>query len=238
MKGLSVLLVEDDPGATREIAAVLEGEGWSVVCAADGAEGLREAAVKRFDLIVADRSMPNMDGHTMLGRLRELGVVTPAIILSALGETTHRIEGLNAGADDYLPKPFDGAELIARVRALLRRTGFNRHNEVMLIGDLEIWINSQTAVRNGRPLDLAPREYRLLKYLADNAGQPVTQRMILENVFQWTAAQDPGTGVVPVSINRLRAKLDRPEKLEMLKTVRGTGYMLVDPATHVDDADA
>ncbi|MEM9048651.1 MAG: response regulator transcription factor [Pseudomonadota bacterium] len=226
---MRVLLVEDEKATAAGLRAILEGEGWSVALAENGEDGLKMAVAEIFDVIVADRTMPQRDGLSMLQALRQEGVVTPTLVLSALGAPEHRVAGLESGADDYLAKPFDAAELLARIGALIRRTKYNAHEKVLIVGDLHIRTDSKTALRAGSPLNLTPKEFQLLLFLARHAGDAVTQRMILENVFDWRAEADPGAPIVPVAISRLRAKLERPSLPEILKTVRGKGYRLIDP---------
>lgn len=226
---MRVLLVEDEAGTAEILLAILTGEGWTASHAANGQDGLKMAMAEIYDVVVADRTMPRMDGLSMLQALREAGVVTPTLVLSALGAPEQRVAGLESGADDYLTKPFDAAELVARIRALVRRTRYNAHEKVTIVGDLHIRTDSKTALRAGEPLNLTPKEFQLLLFLARNAGDAVTQRMILENVFDWRAEADPGAPIVPVAISRLRAKLERPALPEILKTVRGKGYRLIDP---------
>ncbi|MEM8740903.1 MAG: response regulator transcription factor [Pseudomonadota bacterium] len=227
---MRVLLVEDDASTADALRKILDEEGWTVDHAADGQDGQRRALAEIYDVIVADRTMPLLDGLTMLQALRDQGVVTPALVLSALGAPEDRVTGLDKGADDYLAKPYDAAELIARIRALVRRTQYNAHEKVLVIGDLHIRTDSKTALRAGQPTNLTPKEYQLLLYLAQNAGNPVTQRMILENVFNWRAEADPGAPIVPVAISRLRDKIERADLPKILVTLRGKGYLLRDPA--------
>jgi two-component system OmpR family response regulator len=228
MDPVRVLLVEDEPVAAAEVARLLRGQGWQVETCVDGVAGLTQAVAQRFDVIVADRMMPRVDGVSMLAQLRnQFDVVTPAIILSALHEANHRIEGLDAGADDYLAKPFDGLELVARIKALLRRTRFNAHDEVLLIGDLEIFVNTGAVKRGGRALALTKAEFRLLLLLAETAPDVVTHRMILSRVMNWRAEDDPESPLVPVAIRRLRVKIDGEGAGEsLIETVRGMGYRL------------
>lgn len=224
MTDVHLLLVEDEAAAAREIARLLEQQGWSVEVCADGDAGLRRAAETSFDVIIVDRVMPRLDGVSMLARLRALGVTTPAIMLSAYRETDHRVSGLDAGADDYLGKPFEGAELVARVRAQLRRSVASER--IRVVGEIAIFQDSASARRGDRPLGLTPAEFRLLHLLAETAPDPVTPRMILERVMNWRAAEPPTAPVVPVAIRRLRAKVDDGEAVKLIETIKHVGYRL------------
>lgn len=223
---MRVLLVEDDPEMAASTERIITEEGWEVEVAGDGETGLQLAAATGFDLLVVDRMLPQLDGLSMLRRLRELEVLTPALVLSALGESADKVAGLDGGADDYLTKPFSADELMARLRALHRRAERNAHPEVLLIDDLEIWSKSRTAVRGGQALNLTDAEFKLLVYFAQHEGSLVTRKMILEHVFEWPAHLDPGTTVVEVAISRLRGKLDRNFSRPLLTTVRRRGYIL------------
>lgn len=225
---MQVLVIEDDPGTAAEIAAVLREAGWTVDVACDGSDGLRRAAARPYAVLVVDRLLPVLDGLSVLRELRTRGVLTPALILSALGQPMDKVQGLTQGADDYMAKPFAREELCARVQVLSRRS--LPHPEVLLIGDLEIWVKARTAHRGGRPLDLSPKEFDLLHYLAVNKGIAVTRRMILEHVFDWKAETEPGTNVVDVHVHRLRGKLDKGFDRPLLMTMRGSGYLLDAPA--------
>jgi two-component system, OmpR family, response regulator len=222
---MRILVIEDDAEMAENTIRILSDAGWTVEHAADGAKGLQIAAATRFDLLVVDRMLPALDGISVLIRLREIDVFTPALILSALGETTDKVDGLESGADDYLAKPFAADELVARVRALLRRSQTNAHPEVILIQDLEIWLKSKSAVRDGKPLDLTEKEFSLLHYFAQHEGDLITRSMILEHVFDWRPGLDPGTTVVEVAISRLRSKLDKDFNSPLLATVRSRGYI-------------
>jgi two-component system OmpR family response regulator len=227
---LKILYIEDDEVVARELCTAFEREGWVVERAADGADGLSRAAKQPFSVIVLDRMLPRLDGMTVLERLRgHYKVKTPVLILSAIGEPAERVAGLETGADDYLGKPFLVEEVLARVRALARRSRHDPHPECRIWGKLELWQKEQKVVYAGRHVDVAPKEYAILNLLVENEGDTVTRRMILEKVFNWRAADDPGTNVVDVHIHRLREKLSKVAGAEVIRTVRGIGYSICEP---------
>jgi len=220
---MQVLLVEDDPELSANLRSALEQDGHVVEQASDGEAAAQEAGSGRFDVIVLDRMLPKQDGVSVLRRIRSEGISTPVLILSALAEEDHRVEGLDAGANDYLVKPFSTRELLARVRALWH--GRQTAPVVKLaVGDLEMDLLARTVHRDGRKIDLQPREFRLLEYLMRHAGQVVTRAMLLEKV--WDYHFDPQTNVIDVHISRLRAKIDKDFEQTLLHTVRGAGYRL------------
>jgi two-component system OmpR family response regulator len=220
---MRVLVVEDDVDVAASLRASLTADEHDVEVAGDGEAGQALALTGNYDVIVLDRMLPKKLGVSVVRELRELGVSTPVLILSALHEEDHRVEGLNAGANDYLGKPFSTRELLARVRALWH--GRNRETQTRLqVGDLEMDLLARTVKRNGKKLDLQPREFRLLEYLMRNAGETVTRKMLLENV--WDYHFDPQTNVIDVHISRLRSKIDREFEQSLLHTVRGSGYRL------------
>ena len=187
---------------------------------------MSEASTSGWDLLILDRMVPEIDGLTVVKRLRDAGVETPVLFLTALDGIDDRVTGLNAGADDYLPKPFAFAELIARVNALGRRPRRTPLETVLKIADLEIDLMARTVTRGGRFIDLQPREFRLLEYLARHIGQAVTRAMLLENV--WGLSFDPHTNVVESHVSRLRSKLAAQGEKELIHTIRGVGYCLRD----------
>lgn len=220
---MRVLLVEDDHDMAASLKASLAADDHDVELAADGETGESMALNGAYDVIVLDRMLPKKLGVSVVRELRERGVSTPVLILSALHDEDHRVEGLNAGANDYLGKPFSTRELLARVRALWH--GRDREPQTRLqVGDLEMDLLARTVKRAGKKLDLQPREFRLLEYLMRNAGQTVTRKMLLENV--WDYHFDPQTNVIDVHISRLRSKIDRDFAQSLLHTVRGSGYRL------------
>jgi two-component system OmpR family response regulator len=221
-----ILIVEDDADTARYIARGLVQEGHVVDVVHDGREGLFQASSGLFDLIILDRMMPGMDGLAVLRALRASGVTTPVLVLSALATVDERIFGLDAGADDYLVKPFSFAELIARVAALMRRqrNGAEVAETRLVVGDLEIDCLKRHVRRDSRTIELQPREYKLLEFLARNEGRVITRTMLIERV--WDYHFDPGTNVVDVHISRLRRKIDAGFERPLLHTVRGAGYRL------------
>ena len=228
---MRVLLVEDERDVQRSIASALRKQSHEVECADDGEAALEMARSQAFDVYVLDRMLPKQDGLSVLSELRGEGDDTPALILSALGQVDDRVEGLRAGGDDYLPKPFDMGELIARIEVLGRRPTRTEGETSIRVADLELDRIRHAAQRSGTPITLQPREYRLLEYLMRNAGQVVTRKMLLENV--WDYHFDPGTNVIDVHVSRLRGKIDKEFDRPLLHTVRGTGYVLQEtpPAT-------
>lgn len=221
---ISILLVEDDPRTAVEIRQALLDEG-DVAWVEDGEAGLKRAAAEPFNVIILDRMLPGMSGMDVLHRLRSAGVAAPVLMLSALGRSDHRVEGLDGGADDYLAKPFEPHELVARIRALHRRAASQSHSAVIIYGDLECHVKARTAHRSGRHLPLSPKEFQLFKYLMDNAGEIVTREMLLRDI--WRLNFDPQTNVVDVNVGRLRRKLEEGFDTPVLETVRGTGFRLV-----------
>jgi two-component system OmpR family response regulator len=221
---MRLLIVEDDAEASDAMVRGLEEAGHTCVVAADGQAGILEAQKGRFDVMVVDRMMPRLDGVGMVEALRKEGDQTPVLFLSALGEINHRVEGLKAGGDDYLVKPYAFAELIARVEALARRRETGSVQTLLRVGDLEMDLIGREVRRNGQEIDLQPREFQLLEFLMRHAGQSVTRTMLLERV--WEYHFDPQTNVIDVHISRLRSKIDKGFDRPMLQTVRGAGYRL------------
>ncbi|ABD26039.1 two component transcriptional regulator, winged helix family [Novosphingobium aromaticivorans DSM 12444] len=220
-----ILLVEDDADTAAFIVGGLAEEGFVVDRARDGREGLFMGTDHTYQCIVLDRMLPGLDGMAVLAALRGAGVHTPVIILSALGATEDRITGLTRGADDYLAKPFAFAELLARIRLLVRRgSGAPTEQTKLSCGDLEMDLLSRRVRRGARAIDLQPREFRLLEFLLRHADQVVTRTMLLEGV--WDYHFDPGTNVIDVHISRLRKKIDEGEVVALLHTVRGAGYRI------------
>ena len=224
---MRLLIIEDDRDAADYLVKAFREAGHVADHAADGEEGLALASNERYDVLVVDRLLPKLDGLSVIGALRAKGVSTPALILSALGAVDDRVKGLRAGGDDYLPKPYSFAELIARIEALARRQG-GREETVYRVGDLELDRLSHRVARGNEEIVLQPREFRLLEYLMKHAGQVVTRTMLLENV--WDYHFDPQTNVIDVHISRLRSKIDKGFAHPLLHTVRGAGYMIRDGA--------
>jgi DNA-binding response OmpR family regulator len=222
-KFMRVLVVEDDKKTASFVRKALQAESFAVDVVANGTDALIAAASTPFDAIVLDIMLPGRDGLSVLRQLRERKNTTPVLLLSARGEVTERVEGLNAGADDYLPKPFELAELVARVRALTRRGGENK-SSVLCVADLKLDTVTHKARRRDTEIELTVREYRLLEFLMRSAGRLCGRMMILEKV--WDYNFDPGTNLVDVYVRRLREKIDANFEPKLLHTVRGSGYVL------------
>ena len=223
---MRILVVEDDRIAAGFLLKGLREAGHSVDHAEAGKKGLALAASESYDVIVLDRMLPQVDGMAILRTLRASKVQTPVLILSALGEVQDRIEGLQAGSDDYLVKPFSMAELLARLVALQRRHTLPPADSPMLlkVGDLELDLLKRAARRGMRPIDLKPKELQFLEYLMRHANQLVTRSMLLEGV--WDYQFDPKTNVIDVHISNLRNKIDLDGLPALIHTVRGVGYRL------------
>jgi DNA-binding response OmpR family regulator len=224
---MRVLVGEDEKKTASFIRKALQAEGFAVDVCGNGEEGWAAALATSFDAIVLDIMLPGRDGLSLLRQLRERGKATPVLLLSARGEVNERIEGLNAGADDYLPKPFVIAELVARVRALGRRGGESK-TPVLRVADLTLDTVGRQAQRGGVVIELTAREYRLLEFLMRSAGRICSRMAILEKV--WDYDFDPGSNLVDVNIMRLREKVDDGFEPKLLQTVRGLGYMIREPA--------
>lgn len=223
---MKILLIEDDPVSGEFVAQGLREEGHALSWATDGRHGLNEASASEWDLLIIDRMVPGIDGLGVVRLLRRAGVETPVLFLTALDGIDDRVTGLNAGADDYLAKPFAFSELVARVNALGRRLRRTAVETVLRISDLEIDLIARSVSRRGEAIDLQPREFQLLEYLAHHAGQVVTRTMLLENV--WELRFDPHTNVVESHLSRLRSKLAIGGGKDLIHTVRGVGYCLRD----------
>ncbi len=221
-----ILVVEDDDQLAQYISKGLTEANFTVDRAANGRDGLFLATDSAFDVIILDRMLPGMDGLSVLKAFRAASVATPVLMLSALGQTDDRVEGLTAGADDYLGKPFAFTELLARVLALTRRGvgGAVQQTPVLCCADLELDRLARQVRRGKRKIAMQPREFRLLEYLMLHEGEVVTRTMLLEAV--WDYHFDPGTNVIDVHISRLRRKIDDDEPQQLLHTVRGAGYRL------------
>ncbi|MEL7489100.1 MAG: response regulator transcription factor [Pseudomonadota bacterium] len=226
---MRILVIEDDDEAAAFVAKGLREAGHVVDHALDGETGSNMAGAGDYDAYVIDRMLPKKDGLTLLTERRDGGDQTPALFLSALGEVDDRVKGLKAGGDDYLVKPYDFSELLARVEAMGRRQAAAPSASVTTryqVGDLEIDVITRTVRRASKKIDLQPREFRLLEYLMRHAGQVVTRTMLLENV--WEYHFDPQTNVIDVHISRLRSKIDKDFDKPLLKTIRGAGYTISD----------
>lgn len=224
---MHVLIIEDDKEAASYVRKGLRESGHTVTVANNGDDGLMMARSGNFDVLVVDRMLPDMDGLEIIQTIRKEGHNTPALILSALSEVGHRVEGLKAGGDDYLTKPFAFSELLARLEALLRRANPDVATTEYTVGNLSMDLLTREVRRGDTTIELQPREFSLLSYLMKNAGQVVTRTMLLENVWEYNF--DPQTNVVDVHISRLRAKIDKDFDESLLETVRGAGYRMVKP---------
>lgn len=222
---VKILLIEDDKQVAEFVGNGLQEQGYSVTMAHDGEKGKQLAIDKHYDLLIVDRMLPFCDGVSIVEQVRAGGNKVPVLFLSALADVNDRIEGLKAGGDDYLVKPFAIEELIARIEALLRRKDAQPITRLK-VGELELDLLTQKVTRAGKNLNLQPREFRLLEYLMKHAGQVVTRTMLLENV--WEYHFDPQTNVIDVHVSRLRQKIDKDFDTQLLSTIRGEGYMLSD----------
>ncbi len=220
---MKILLIEDDRETGKYIVKGLNENGYTVDYAAEGKDGLYLAMNNSYDLIIMDRMLPGIDGLSIIKMLRSVRKKTPILILSALGDVDEKVEGLKAGGDDYLTKPYAFSELLARIEALLRR-GNEIPEQALQVGNLKMNLENYTVTRGGRKIELKPREFRLLEYLMRHKGHIVTRTMLLENV--WDYNFDPQTNVIDVHISRLRSKIDKDFGKELIKTVRGVGYKI------------
>jgi len=221
---MRILLVEDDDSAANYLAKGLTECGHVIDRAANGEDGLHMALVGEYDILVLDRMLPKRDGLSIIRILRADNDITPVLILSALGEVGDRVDGLRAGGDDYLVKPFAFSELLARLDALQRRSQPVEIQNLLKVADLELDLLTHKVTRAGKLIRLQPRELRLLEYLMRHVGQVVTRTMLLEKV--WDFHFDPQTNVIDTQISRLRTKIDKDFELSLLHTVRGMGYKL------------
>ena len=220
---MRVLVVEDEKKMASFIRKALQAEGFAVDVLHDGGHVAVSAASTAFDVIILDIMLPGRDGLSVLRQLREQSIRTPVLLLTARGQPNERVEGLNAGADDYLPKPFVLAELVARVRALGRRSSYTQPVQLR-VGDFTVDTVTRSVKRGERSIELTPREYRLLEFLLRSPGRVCSRMAIVENV--WDYDFDPGTNLVDVYIRRLREKIDADFETKLLHTVRGVGYVL------------
>jgi len=225
---MKLLIIEDDTQTRDYVTAGLKEAGHTVDTAKDGYEGLFLAQEGGYDLLVVDRMLPGLDGLGLVKKLRSSGSSVPVLFLTTMSGIDDRVEGLNAGGDDYLVKPFAFSELDARVNALLRRPRETVEQKVLQVCGLEIDLMKRLVKRDGETIDLQPTEFRLLEYLVRHAGQVVTRTMLLENV--WDFHFDPKTNIVETHISRLRSKLNTGDKPDLIQTVRGSGYMIHETA--------
>jgi two-component system OmpR family response regulator len=225
---VKLLLLEDDAETRDHLARLLREQGHVVETAETGPDAIRLATEGDYAVLILDRMVPRIDGLGVLRTLRAAGSRTPALFLTALGEVADRVEGLEAGGDDYLVKPFAASELLARVAALARRAPVADVQTRLILGDLEIDLLQRRVSRSGRRIELQQQEYKLLEYFVRRPGQIVTRTMLLEQV--WGFHFDPGTNLIESHISRLRSKVDRGFGAEMIRTVRGAGYRIDAPA--------
>jgi two-component system OmpR family response regulator len=221
---MGVLVIEDDADTASYIINGLKESGYEVDHAMDGDSGVKLALEKNYNIMIIDRMLPGINGLNIVETIRDNGIKTPVLFLSALADIDDRVAGLKSGGDDYLTKPFAMVELLARLEALIRRTSQQTENTFLKVNDIEMDILARTVTRQGKRVYLHPREFKLLEYLLRNANQVVTRTMLLENV--WEYHFDPQTNVIDVHISRLRQKIDRPFEKPILKTIRGDGYMI------------
>ena len=219
-----ILVVEDDAETAEQLVESLATSGYQVDLAVDGNEALSRGRSADYAVMTIDRMLPGIDGIAIIRRLREDGITTPALIISALGEIDDRVRGLRAGGDDYLVKPFAFAEMLARVEALARRSATVMQETVLRVGDLKMDLVSRTVSRLGREIELLPREFQVLEYLVRNQGQVVPRAMLLQHV--WDLHFDPTTNIIDVYVGRVRRKVDDSQAYPLIHTVRGVGYML------------
>jgi two-component system OmpR family response regulator len=221
-----VLTIEDDPLTANEIVAELEKSGFDVHWVNNGTDGLARALSGGYDLIMLDWMLPGLDGLTILTTLRTVGIQTPVLMLSALGDVDERVRGLRAGGDDYLTKPFNPSELVARLEVLLRRCREVPALNVITLraGPLEVDLISRKVTRDGVAIVLLPTEFRILEFMMRHCGQVITRTMLFEEV--WGYHFDPGTNLIDVHMGRLRKKIDLPDMPPVIQTVRGSGYIL------------
>ena len=221
-----ILVVEDDPETAGQLVEELTTSGYEVDLAATGREALSHGAARDYAVITIDRMLPDIDGIAVMRQMRDDGVASPFLIISALGEVDDRVRGLRAGGDDYLVKPYAFTELLARIEVLARRSSPAEAATSFEVGGLALDRLSRKVERDGEQILLQPREFRLLEYLMKNAGKVVTRTMLLENV--WDYHFDPQTNVIDVHVSRLRSKIEKDFSQPLLKTIRGAGYMIKD----------
>ncbi|MEQ1579668.1 MAG: response regulator transcription factor [Steroidobacteraceae bacterium] len=222
---MRILMIEDDADTAEIVCSEFREHGYDIAHEADGREGLRRAMSETWDVIIADRTLPGMEGLSIVKTLRASGDATPILVLSALGEVVDRVDGLQAGGDDYLPKPYAFVELLARVEALLRRGARGADTPTRLeVADLKLDLVGRRAERGAQAIDLTGLEFRLLEYLMRHSGQVVSRKMLLESI--WGMHFDPETNLVEVHMSRLRKVVDKGFAEPLIHTVRGEGYVV------------
>jgi two-component system OmpR family response regulator len=222
-----ILVIEDDPETAQQIVDFLETSGYQVDLAVTGDDGLRLGHTDAYGVMTIDRMLPGIDGIAIIRRLREARILTPALIVSALGEIDERVRGLRAGGDDYLVKPFAFSELLARVEALARRSAIAVKETILRVGDLELDLVSRTANRGGKFVKLLPREFQVLEYLVRNQGHVVPRTMLLQQV--WDLHYDPTTNIIDVYVGRVRRKVEGDGAYPLIHTIRGVGFCVRAP---------
>jgi two-component system, OmpR family, response regulator len=222
-----ILVIEDDAETAEQIADFLQASGYHVDLAGNGNAGLELGLSGSYAVMAIDRMLPGVDGIAIIRRLRDAGIVTPTLIVSALGEVDDRVRGLRAGGDDYLVKPFAYSELLARIEALARRSAAVVKETVLRVGDLELDLVSRTANRCGKEIKLLPREFQVLEFLVRNEGHVVPRTMLLEKV--WDLHFDPNTNIIDVYVGRVRRKVDADQTSPLIHTVRGVGFCVRAP---------
>jgi two-component system, OmpR family, response regulator len=222
-----VLVIEDDSETAEQLVDFLSTRGYQVDLASDGNDGLNRGSSADYAVLMIDRMLPDIDGLAVIRRLREGGIVTPALIISALGEIDDRVRGLRAGGDDYLVKPFAFTELLARIEAFARRSATVARETVLRVGDLELDLVARTVERAGRKIELLPREFQVLEYLVRNEGQVVPRAMLLQHV--WDLHFDPTTNIIDVYVGRVRRKVDGQQAYPLIHTIRGVGFCVRAP---------
>lgn len=222
-----ILVIEDDPETAAQLVEFLTTSGYRTDVACNGNDGLKSAGSCDYAVITIDRMLPDIDGIAVIRRMREAGILTPALIISALGEIDDRVRGLRSGGDDYLVKPFAFAEVLARIEALARRSATVAKETVLRVGDLEMDLVSRAATRAGQNIELLPREFQVLEYLVRNEGHVVPRAMLLQHV--WDLHFDPNTNIIDVYVARVRRKVDSQHAYPIIHTVRGVGFCLRAP---------
>ncbi|SDH14182.1 response regulator transcription factor [Paraburkholderia phenazinium] len=219
-----ILTIEDDELIADDIVRTLTSSGFSVDVARTGREGMAKVMAGEYDVVTLDRMLPDLDGLTIVATMRGVGMETPVLVMSAMSDVDHRIQGLRAGGDDYLTKPFSADEMFARVEVLLRRRPRNAKAETFLrTGALELDLVRRRVTHGKRELELQPTEFRVLEFMMRHAGQVLTRTMIFEAV--WGCRFDPGTNLIDVHVGRLRKKVDTPGERPLIRTIRGSGYL-------------
>jgi two-component system, OmpR family, response regulator len=223
-----ILVIEDDPETAGQLRDSLTTHGYEVDLAVNGSDALSRGRSAEYAVLTIDRMLPDIDGIAVMRRLRDDGIVTPVLIISALGEVDDRVRGLRAGGDDYLVKPFAFAELLARVEALARRSSTVLKETILRVGDLEMDLVARTVRRGGRDIEMLHREFQVLEYLVRNAGHVVSRAMLLQRV--WDLHFDPTSNIIDVYVGRVRRKVDGQQVYPLIHTIRGVGYCVRAPS--------